>query len=148
MYYCNFLTILPIYTQYKCTFIKYYTYIQVLNISKCILYNSVTCVTVFITVMDCYGNEFGRKHRKKTKSRWLFSAVIGDYSSEYSETTHGAPGLFITVMTIMVMNVQIVIGIRHSYDNWYIHYHNGHYGNEYSWCTMGSFAVIAYYSTE
>ena len=114
MYYCNFLTILPIYTQYKCTFIKYYTYIQVLNIFKCILYNSVTCVTVFITVMDHYSNEFDRKHRKKNKSRWLFSSIIGDYSSEYSETTHGAPQVFITVMTITLTNLPIVIGIWHS----------------------------------
>ena len=68
---------------------------------------------LFITVIDRYGNEFDRKHRKKLKSRWLFSPVIGDYSSKYSETTHGAPGVFITVITITVMNVPIVIGIWH-----------------------------------
>ena len=62
-------------------------------------------------------------------SRWLFSPVIGDYGSEYSKTTHGVPGVFITVMTIMVMNVPIVIGMPYSYDNWYIHYCNGHYSN-------------------
>ena len=107
---CNFLTILPIYTQHKCTFIKYYTYIQVLNISKSILYNSVTCATVFITIMDCYGNEFDRKHIEKRKS-WLFTPVIGDYGSKYSKTTHGAPGVVITLMTIMVMNVPIVVGM-------------------------------------
>ena len=40
----------------------------------------------------------------KTKSRWLFSTVIGNYSSEYSKTT-----------TI-------------------IHYRNDHYGNKSTNC--------------
>ena len=44
------------------------------------------------------------ENTEKTKSRWLFSTVIGDYGSEYSETT-------------MI-----------------IHYHNDHYHNECTNC--------------
>ena len=49
------------------------------------------------------------------------------YSSEYIETTHYALQLFITVMTITVVNVQ-TNGLYD--DDQYIYYHNGHYGNE------------------
>ena len=45
------------------------------------------------------------KNTQQTKSRQLFSPVIGHYDSEYSENTHGAPQLFITIMAIMVKNV-------------------------------------------
>ena len=48
------------------------------------------------------------------------------YGSEYIETTHYALRLFITVMTITVVNVQT----NSLYDDRYIYYHNGHYGNE------------------
>ena len=57
------------------------------------------------------------ENTEKTKSRWFFSAVIGNYGNEYSKTPHGAPGVFITIMTIMVMNVPIIIGMPYSYDN-------------------------------
>ena len=57
------------------------------------------------------------ENTEKNKSRQLFSAVIGDYGSEYSATTHGAPGVFITIMTITVMNVPIVVGMPYSHDN-------------------------------
>ena len=48
----------------------------------------------------------------KTKSRWLFSTIIGDYGTEYSETTHGAPRIFITVIPIMVLNAPNGIFLR------------------------------------
>ena len=46
------------------------------------------------------------------KSRWLFTPVIGDYGSEYSKTTHGAPQVFITIIAIMVLNVLNAIFLR------------------------------------
>ena len=48
------------------------------------------------------------------------------YSSEYIETTHYALWLFITVMTITVINVRT----NGLYDDRYIYYRNGHYSNE------------------
>ena len=48
------------------------------------------------------------------------------YGSEYIETTHYALRLFITVMTIMVVNVLT----KSFYDDLNIFYRNGHYGNE------------------
>ena len=48
------------------------------------------------------------------------------YSSEYIKTTHYALWLFITVMTITVINVRT----NSLYDDRYIYYRNGHYGNE------------------
>ena len=48
------------------------------------------------------------------------------YGSEYIETTHYALWLFITVMTIMVINVPIIVQTVSPY----IYYRNGHYGNE------------------
>ena len=48
------------------------------------------------------------------------------YGSEYIETTHYALRLFITIMTIMVVNVPT----KGFYDDLNIFYHNGHYGNE------------------
>ena len=40
-----------------------------------------------------------------TKLRQLFSTIIGDYGTEYSKTTHGAPQIFITIIPITVLNV-------------------------------------------
>ena len=48
------------------------------------------------------------------------------YGSEYIETTHYALWLFITVMTITVVNVPT----NGFYDDLNIFYRNGHYGNE------------------